>query len=74
MRKTIDTAPRNGEFVILEDAARGAFAFVRWSHDAAQWLDEKGTPCHLTATHWHSLQNPMRRARRLNSTQHIGLR
>ena len=56
MRNAIDTAPRNGDFIILEDA-RGAFAFVRWSHEAAQWLDEKGTPCHLTATHWHSLQN-----------------
>ena len=57
MRKTIDTAPRTGEFVILEDAARGALAFVRWSADAAQWLDEKGTPCQLNATHWHSLEN-----------------
>ena len=57
MRKTIDTAPRNGDFVILEDAARGALAFVRWSAEAAQWLDEDGTPCQLNATHWHSLQN-----------------
>ena len=55
MRNTIDTAPRNGDFIILEDAARGALAFVRWSADAAQWLDEKGTPCQLNATHWHSL-------------------
>ena len=57
MRKAIDTAPRNGDFVILEDAARGALAFVRWSAEAAQWLDEKGTPSQLNATHWHSLQN-----------------
>ena len=57
MRKAIDTAPRDGDFVILEDAARGALAFVRWSAEAAQWLDEKGTPCQLKATHWHSLQN-----------------
>ena len=57
MRKAIDTAPRNGDFVILEDAARGALAFARWSAEAAQWLDEKGTPCQLNATHWHSLQN-----------------
>ena len=57
MRKAIDTAPRNGDFVILEDAARGALAFVRWSAEAAQWLDEDGTPCQLNATHWHSLQN-----------------
>ena len=57
MRKTIDTAPRNGDFVFLEDAARGTVAFARWSAEAAQWLDEDGTPSQLNATHWHSLQN-----------------
>ena len=57
MRKAIDTAPRNGDFIILEDAARGTLAVVRWSADAAQWLDEKGTPSQLNATHWHSPQS-----------------
>ena len=57
MRKAIDTAPRNGDFVILEDAARGTIAFARWSAEAAQWLDEDGTPSQLNATHWHSPQN-----------------
>jgi hypothetical protein len=57
MRKPIDTAPRNGDFVILEDGARGTIAVARWSAEAAQWLDEHGTPSHLNATHWHSPQN-----------------
>ena len=57
MRKTIDTAPRNGDFVILEDGARGTIAVARWSAEAAQWLDEHGTPSQLNATHWHSPQN-----------------
>ena len=57
MRKPIDTAPRNGDFVFLEDAARGTVAFARWSAEAAQWLNEDGTPTQLNATHWHSLQN-----------------
>jgi hypothetical protein len=57
MRKTIDTAPRNGDFVILEDGARGTIAVARWSTEAAQWLDEHGTPSQLNATHWHPPQN-----------------
>ena len=57
MRKAIDTAPRNGDFVILEDGARGTIAVARWSAESAQWLDEHGTPCQLNATHWHSPQN-----------------
>ncbi len=57
MRKPVDTAPRNGEFVILEDAARGTIAVARWSAEAAQWLDEKGAPTQLDATHWHVPQD-----------------
>src|SRR3954451_16487132 len=57
MRKAIDTAPRNGEFVFLEDAARGTIVFARWSAAAGQWLDEKGAPSLLNATHWHAPQN-----------------
>lgn len=57
MRKAIDTAPRNGDFVILEDGARGTIAVARWSTESAQWLDEHGTPSQLNATHWHSSQS-----------------
>jgi hypothetical protein len=57
MREAIDTAPRNGDSVILEDAARGTIAVARWSVDAAQWIDERGTPIQLKATHWHPPQN-----------------
>ena len=53
MRKEIDTAPRNGDFVILEDDVSGTYAVARWSAEAAQWLDDEGTPSQLNATHWH---------------------
>ena len=53
MRKAIDTAPRNGDSVILEDAARGTIAVARWSAEAARWVNEDGTPSQLHATHWH---------------------
>src|SRR6185369_3129406 len=57
MRKAIDTAPRNGDFVILEDGARGTIAVARWSAEAARWLDEHGMPSQLNATHWHPPQD-----------------
>lgn len=31
MRKAIDTAPRNGDLVVLEDDVSGAYAVARWS-------------------------------------------
>ena len=57
MRKTIETAPRNGIFVILEDETHGTFAVARWSRDGALWLDDDGKPIQLNATHWHPPQN-----------------
>jgi len=56
MRKAIDTAPRNGEFVILEDAVSGAYTVARWSSESSQWLDDEGTPSRFNATHWHPPQ------------------
>ncbi|MBS0523274.1 MAG: hypothetical protein JSS04_06520 [Proteobacteria bacterium] len=52
MRKGIDTVPKNGDFVILEDDGIGKYAIARWSSDAAEWVDEGGTPCGLNPTHW----------------------
>lgn len=57
MRKTIETAPRNGVFVILEDETHGTFAVARWSGEAAQWLDDDGKPIQFNATHWHPPQS-----------------
>ncbi|GEP57036.1 hypothetical protein [Reyranella soli] len=62
MRQAIDTVPRNGDFVILEDDASGTYAVARWSVEAAQWLDEEGKPSRLNATHWQpfdSAQSPV---------------
>lgn len=57
MRKAIETAPRNGVFVILEDDALGTFAVARWSVEATQWLDDDDKPIQLNATHWTLPQN-----------------
>lgn len=57
MRKTIETAPRNGVFVILEDVSHGTFAVARWSGETAQWLDDDDKPLQFNATHWHLPQS-----------------
>jgi len=59
MRKAIATAPRNGDFVILEDNASGTYAVARWSVDSAQWLDDEGKPTQFSATHWHLPQTTL---------------
>lgn len=53
MREAIQSAPKNGTFVILEDAAHGDVAVARWSEVTSQWLDDDDKPVQLSATHWY---------------------
>jgi hypothetical protein len=57
MRQGIETVPKNGDFVILEDDGAAKYAVARWSSDSSQWVDEGGTPCTLNPTHWHPLNS-----------------
>ncbi len=55
MRRAIDTVPRNGKFVILEDDASGSFELARWSAEARAWVrEENGEISKITPTHWHT--------------------
>ena len=56
MRRTIETAPRDGKFVILEEDARGHHDVARWSSEAGGWVGENGEPIKITPTHWHPAQ------------------
>jgi hypothetical protein len=60
MRQTIETAPRDGNLVILWDDASGTFDVARWLPEAGQWIGENGEPSKITPSHWTSA----RRARR----------
>src|SRR6267154_2016824 len=51
MRRAIDTAPRDGKFVILEDDA-GGFELAQWSAAARAWVKENGEPSKITPTYW----------------------
>src|SRR2546430_450834 len=52
MRQTIDTAPREGNVVILEDNAAGTYDVAHWSPEADEWISESGEPSKITPTHW----------------------
>jgi hypothetical protein len=53
MRQTIETAPRDGKIVILEDDASGTYGVARWSAKAGGWVGENGEPSKIAPTHWH---------------------
>jgi hypothetical protein len=53
MRQTIESAPRDGKIVILEDDASGTYEVARWSAKAGGWVGENGEPSKIAPTHWH---------------------
>jgi len=55
MRHTIETAPKDEKFVILEDDVAGTYDVAHWSPDAEKWIGKNSEPTVLTPTHWHPL-------------------
>ncbi|UGY22009.1 hypothetical protein HU675_0028870 [Bradyrhizobium septentrionale] len=58
MRRVIDTAPRDGKFVILEDDVSGRFESAQWSAEARGWVRKNGEPSEITPTHWQTMHLP----------------
>lgn len=56
MRHTIETAPRNGKVVILDDESRGIYDVAHWSAEARDWVSENGEPTKITPSHWYPMQ------------------
>jgi hypothetical protein len=56
MRCEIDTVPKDGTSVILEDDARGTYELACWSSEQSVWVGENGKPIPITPTHWLPLQ------------------
>src|SRR3984893_1539907 len=48
--KQIDGAPKNGDFIILQDASSREVG--RWSQEANGWVRPDGTPVRISPTHW----------------------
>ena len=53
MRQAIETAPKDGTIVILEDDASGTYDVAHWSAEAGKWVGENGEPSKITPTHWY---------------------
>jgi hypothetical protein len=53
MRRTIESAPRDGKLVILEEDPAGNHGVARWSSEAGGWVGENGEPTKITPTHWY---------------------
>lgn len=54
MRHPIDTAPRDGEFVIIVDEASGHFDVAKWS-TSQEWVRENGEPAKFRPSHWNRI-------------------
>jgi hypothetical protein len=53
MRRAIETVPRDGQVVILEDDG-GAYELAHWSAEARAWVRENGELSKITPTYWHA--------------------
>ena len=54
MRHAIDTAPRDGKVIILQDDAIGTYDVAHWS-PFGEWVGENGEPSKITPTHWYPI-------------------
>ncbi len=53
LAKQIDGAPKNGDFIILQDACSRELG--RWAQEANGWVQTDGTPVRISPTHWTPL-------------------
>jgi len=52
MRCPIETVPKDGKAVILEDDTAGTYELAHWSAEEGVWVGENGRPCTITPTYW----------------------
>jgi hypothetical protein len=52
----IETAPRDGGFLILKEDASGKFNIARWAPEAGGWVRENDEPIKITPSCWYPIQ------------------
>jgi hypothetical protein len=52
----IETAPRDGGFLTLEEGASGKNDIARWTSEAGGWIRENGEPIKITPSHWYPIK------------------
>jgi hypothetical protein len=56
MRRPIETAPKDGKTVILEDDVNGTYELARWSAQECAWVAKNGKPYNITPAYWHAME------------------
>ena len=52
----IETAPRDGRFLILKEDASGKFNIARWAPEAGGWVRENDQPIKITPAYWYPIR------------------
>ena len=50
--KKIELAPKNGDFVVLQDGWSGSWEVGRWAPESSSWVQIEGKPLRIFPTHW----------------------
>jgi hypothetical protein len=58
MRQPIDTAPKDGKDIWVEDAT-GAIDVARWSSQVSNWVWKNGHPFNTAPSHWYPLNGEL---------------
>jgi hypothetical protein len=51
----IETAPKDGRFLILKEDASGKFNIARWASEAGGWVRENDQPIKITPAYWYPI-------------------
>ena len=52
----IETAPRDGGFLILEEDTSGKNDIARWASEAGGWVRENGEPIKIRPSYWYPIK------------------
>jgi TPR repeat protein len=52
LAKQIELAPKNGDFVVLQDGRSGSWEVGRWAPESDSWVQIDGKPLRIFPTHW----------------------
>ena len=52
LAKQIELAPKNGDFVVLQDGWSGSWEVGRWAPESNSWVQIDGKPLRIFPTHW----------------------
>jgi hypothetical protein len=57
VRQPIETVPKDGNAIILEDHVSGSYELAHWSAHESAWVKESGGHCEIAPTYWHAVNS-----------------